>query len=291
MSDLGYNKWVLKMIKSLVFPILFSILFSCSAKKYPINIPQKSSLLMDIIPLARSVNLDFPADYDVSSHAKTLYYRQAVLQGGLSLNLSKKEKIKYEKERKYVEKTVLKKNISIVYETKYKGKRALHEITAGVINMPFKKFLAGFDPASKWGKSLAKYKGGQLKIDRFIGENPQFLRERMVLGTPWYAIGAPDMDMSKYEAVEYTKDSVTVYWQVKYSENRSVFLDIGYVKFKKYMVGGQEKSMVLFNSIHRVDAGWGAALMPGFLVTWLSKKTLGNLFSDHIDNYRDLLTK
>ncbi|MCP4444953.1 MAG: hypothetical protein GY811_06350 [Myxococcales bacterium] len=176
---------------------------------------------------------------------------------------------------------------SVSYRTKFQGKPVLHQVTAGVIDIPFETFRTNWYIPSEWGHSLADYLGGSLVIDRKDPRGRTLLqRERMVLGTPWYAIGAPDLDMSKYELVDYKANQVQVSWQVSASANRSVLVDVGYLRLCRYVYEGREQTLVLFNSVHRIDPGWLGGLTPG-----LVEDNLRQAFRDHIANYRKIAAR
>lgn len=177
--------------------------------------------------------------------------------------------------------------ISYAYPITYKNKTAFQEITVGLIDKPYDTFVDDFDPAREWGKNLYAYIGGELIIDKNDDNNrPVLIRERMIIDTPWYAIGAPKMDMSKYEVAQHNSNSTKILWDVKNSENNSVFLDVGYLLFKGVTINNKEQTCVLFNSIHQTEPGLLAKYLPDFIINRLTLKTLKDLFSSHIKNYQ-----
>ncbi|HDL64155.1 MAG TPA: hypothetical protein ENH12_02055 [Proteobacteria bacterium] len=163
-----------------------------------------------------------------------------------------------------------------------------------MIGRPFQVFLENFDPAVNWGKNLAGYLGGELAVDE-VNEKDQavLLRERMVLKTPWYAVGSPHLDMSKYEYTQYERDSVKVNWVVAKSENNSVLLDIGYLRFMRYVSENsnhpEERTLAIFNSIHRINGGCIINILPGFLQSMMLLITLKDMFSSYIRKYQKIL--
>ena len=96
--------------------------------------------------------------------------------------------------------------------------------------------------------------------------------------------------MSKYENIQYDRDSVKANWVVTKSENNSVFLDMGYLKFMRYVSedtkNPEEKTLAVFNSIHRINPGSIVDILPGFIRTVVMLITLKDMFLKYIRNYQ-----
>lgn len=184
-----------------------------------------------------------------------------------------------------------KKIISHTFQITHNNDKAFQEITIGLIDKPYDIFVSDFNPAQEWGKNLQAYIDGELIIDeKDTEERPILIRERMIIDTPWYAIGAPQMDMSKYEVIQHKDSSTKILWDVKNSENNSVFQDTGYLLFKEVTIDNKEKTCVLFNSIHRTDPGLISKFLPPFITNKLTLLTLKGLFTSHIKNYQKIIT-
>ena len=138
----------------------------------------------------------------------------------------------------------------------------------------------------RWGRELYGYIGGAWVADEGPAAIPTKVRERMVLTTPWYAVGAPDLDMSKYEVITRSDREVIVHWEVRGSANKSVMLDIGYVAFRAIRAAGRDATLVLFSSLHRIDPGPVGRIMPGGLRAFITEASLRKLFAGHIQRYR-----
>ncbi len=176
---------------------------------------------------------------------------------------------------------------SVSYRSRYRGAPVIHQITAGTIDIPLRRLRSNWYIPREWGRNLASYKGGALVVDRVDGlKRATLQRERMVLGTPWYAAGAPDLDMSKYELVEYRPDGLKISWVVSRSANRSVLVDIGFLRFQSIISDGRQQTLVTFDSVHRIDPGWLGALTPG-----LVEKNLRQAFVDHVSKYRRIAAR
>ncbi|MBU1240013.1 hypothetical protein KKF84_16405 [Myxococcota bacterium] len=269
-------------MKQLLFLLIVTTLGpGCGRKNFPLNLRAIPFVPGEVAHRAASVDYDFPGG---AYNGSDLYYRQVILQGTLGKNLSPAERRRVVTVRKRLKAQLARGDVAWAYPTTFEGKPALHEFAAGILPLSLDAFAKKMTPAKDWGRLLRNYRGGSFTVDRRDDAGRIiFARERMVLATPWYAIGSPLLDMSKYEETVYGKTRVIVYWEVKKSANASVMLDIGYVRFSAC---GSRKTCVFFNSIHRVDPGWGARLMPGRVVQWLSQKVLRDLFSGHIRNYR-----
>ncbi len=179
-------------------------------------------------------------------------------------------------------------------KTEMELQRGYREVTVGLIDKPFSEFLDKFDPAREWGKNLVGYVGGELVVDELDAEDRAvLLRERMILATPWYIIGAPDSDMSKFEKIQYDQDSVKVNWVVTKSPDNSVYFDFGYFLFKKYISEKagkqQEKTIVFFNSLLKTDIGYMENVLPESMQAAVVLKAMTNMFSGYVANYRRIV--
>jgi len=263
---------------------------------YRLNIKKDFGQYNKVISLAGAVDYDFPPNYLSSQKEFEIFVFMNVLSGNhadkLPENLLKDYDVIREELQSKIQTSVLSKS----FKTTYEGETAYHEVTAGLIDKPFKVFLENFDPARDWGKNLAGYIGGELAVDEVNKKNEAVLgRERMVLSTPWYALGTPDLDMSKYENTQYDKNSVKVNWFVTKSGNSSVFLDVGYLRFAKYVSedteNDPEKTIAIFNSIHRINAGCIAHILPQFMQSMLVLKSLRDMFSSYIRRYQTIASR
>jgi hypothetical protein len=172
---------------------------------------------------------------------------------------------------------------------KGRGKSAVH-ITRGTVDVPLSTFLKRM-PADQWGVKLDHYLGGQVKVTKRDSKGqPMQQVERMVLsGLPGNLnIRGANLDMSKVEQKEIVRDKsgnvrkVTMFWRVHDSANKTTIMDVGSVSFE---ARGNSQTMVTFHSAHQL--GKGKIKFPNALV----KPTLRGFFSDHIRQYRKLVTE
>jgi len=158
------------------------------------------------------------------------------------------------------------------------------EITAGIIPVSFETFLERFSPDT-WGVNLDHYLGGEVQVYAH-DEQGRVLRqlERMVLSPFSCDAESPlsNQDMTKVEHIVYAEDSATVYWRVMYSDNDSTATDIGTVTFTR---DGHSDTLVIFHSAHRLRTAIGTDI-PNTLVML----TLAPFFSDHVREYREIVT-
>lgn len=254
--------------------------------EYKVNIQKNLDIQNEVIQSAKIVDDDFQTDLTNNTNLE-IRALQLKFTDYPNIELNNDLKDKITKIQKKLLKKLQKEIISYSFATKIENKVALHEITVGLLNVPFNDFQKRFNPAKDWGKYLYKYAGGEVLTDLYDENHKEVLqRERMLLGAPWYAVGVPLLDMSKYEIIEYENNKVSVKWKVSFSENNSVFLDIGYVKFQKY----QNKTIVIFNSIHIIDQGWFGNALPEFIKTPIALQTLSDMFKGHIENYKLFFT-
>lgn len=250
--------------------------------EYKVNIQKNLDIQNEVIQSAKIVDEDIQTDLTNNTNLEIRALQLKFTDHPTNIELNDK----ISEIQKKLLKKLSKEIISHSFTTKIEDKVALHEITIGLLNVPFNAFQKRFNPAKDWGKYLYKYAGGEVLTDLYNENHKEVLqRERMLLGAPWYALGVPLLDMSKYEIIEYENNKVSVKWKVSFSENNSVFLDIGYVKFQKY----QNKTIVIFNSIHRIDQGWFGNALPEFIKTPIALQTLSDMFKGHIENYKDLV--
>ena len=274
--------------KSIFFVlIILNIVQACSStSKYNIKIERNLKIGERIKKNASQVYSNFPSDLQVNNHNLETYMFQNYVQ---NTNIFNVEPINFEN---IYSEIILKGPISYSFFSKYEDRKVMHEVSAGFIEIPYSKFVEMFDPEKNWGKYLSKYLGGELVVDKVNKNNKSILqRERMVLGMPWYTIGTPNLDMEKYEWIEYEKNSTQIYWEVINSENKSVFLDIGYLRFQSKIIGDKEYTMVIFNSMHRINEGWFSAIMPSLLTDSISLKSLRDVFCAHITSYKKIILK
>jgi len=260
---------------------------------YRLNIQEDCAQYNEVVSLASAADCDFPPHYLTSKKEFEIFVLMNLLSGNHADQLPKNRQKDYDSINKKLHSQINTSILSKSFKTTYEGKTSYHEATAGLIDTPFTAFLENFDPATDWGKNLAGYIGGELAVDQVNQKDEAVrLRERMVLSTPWYALGSPHLDMSKYETIKYDKHSVTVNWFVTKSGNRSVFLDVGYLRFAEYVSETtktpSEKTMAIFNSIHRINAGPVANILPQFLRSILILQSLRDMFSSYIRKYQTI---
>ena len=261
---------------------------------YKLNIAENMDRYNEVLAVSSQADRDLPHSYLTGRKEFETYVFMTSIAGNQIVEIPENRRKEYDEIRKDLYSKIESTVISSAFKTTYKGETAYHEVTAGLIDKPFQVFLENFDPATDWGKNLAGYLGGELVVDE-VNEKEQavLLRERMVLKTPWYAVGSPHLDMSKYEYTQYERDSVKVNWVVAKSENNSVLLDIGYLQFKRYVSENsnnpEEKTMAVFNSIHRINGGCIINILPGFMQSIMLLITLKDMFSSYIRKYQKIL--
>ncbi len=261
---------------------------------YKLNIAENMDRYDEVLAVSSQADRDLPHSYLTGRKEFETYVFMTSIAGNQIVEIPENRRKEYDEIRKDLYSKIESTVISSAFKTTYKGETAYHEVTAGLIDKPFQVFLENFDPATDWGKNLAGYLGGELVVDE-VNEKEQavLLRERMVLKTPWYAVGSPHLDMSKYEYTQYERDSVKVNWVVAKSENNSVLLDIGYLQFKRYVSENsnnpEEKTMAVFNSIHRINGGCIINILPGFMQSMMLLITLKDMFSSYIRKYQKIL--
>lgn len=261
---------------------------------YKLNIAENMNRYNEVLSISSRADRELPPSYLTSRKEFETFVFMTSIAGDHPVEIPENRREEYDKIRKYLYSKIESTVISRSFKTTYKGAVAYHEVTAGLIGRPFQVFLENFDPAVNWGKNLAGYLGGELAVDE-VNEKDQavLLRERMVLKTPWYAVGSPHLDMSKYEYTQYERDSVKVNWVVAKSENNSVLLDIGYLRFMRYVSENsnhpEERTLAIFNSIHRINGGCIINILPGFLQSMMLLITLKDMFSSYIRKYQKIL--
>lgn len=253
--------------------LLIMMSAACAPARYSLNLAPDAAIADATRARARAVDADLPpADFEQRATALQMLDAAHGEGAGLPEPLAGR---------------LVEGDLGLAWETVADGAPAFHELTAGLIDLPFGAFLESFEPAGDWGRKLAGYLGGERSVDQADEQGRATLqRERMIIAMPWYAIGGPDMDMSKHEVIERGPGSATVLWYAAFSENRSVSHDDGYLVFKGVEAGGRERTLVLFDSIHQIDTGWGGALLPRGARSALTLKALRDTFLAHIDSYR-----
>lgn len=270
------------------FSLVFTLNYPVFANnEYKVNIPPnegiKNQVLKDV-ELAEN-NCPLELNNNVNLEILALQLKFTAIN---KLNLASISNNKIKPIQKDLVEKLHDKILAYSFETKIENFEALHEITLGLLNISFNEFQKNFNPSKDWGRFLYQYEGGEVITDVYNENHKETLqRERMVLGSPWYALGVPLLDMSKYEVIEYNLDQVKINWKVTFSENKSVFLDIGYVKFQKY----RDKTLVIFNSVHNIDQGWFGNSLPNFIKKPIALKTLSDMFKGHIDSYIKIIEK
>ena len=276
------------MLRFLTVLLLVSYLPGCAAVgPLPVNIEPQDGAHAEIVATALLADNDYPKEFLSDEDEFEDYVFQTQVTFMKPLNLSKEQMARYQEIAKEVHTSLQEGVVSIAYETSHEDKLAYHQVTAGLINLSYEEFLTKFSPAEDWAPNTATYRGGTRAVDEVDALNrPLVFRERMYIGIPWYATGAPDLDITKHEAAVYTEASSHINWIVRESANESVFLDIGYVRFSKY---SEAQTLVVFNSIHRVDAGWLCRALPTSMESMLTRFVLRDVFSASIEAYQDLL--
>jgi hypothetical protein len=158
------------------------------------------------------------------------------------------------------------------------------EYTEGLVAVDFETFLARFSPDT-WGVNLDHYLGGEVMVVERDGQGRVVRQaERMVLSPFPCDAESPlsNQDMTKVEEIVWTADEVTVYWRVMYSDNGSTETDMGRVAFARY---DDSSTLVTFHSAHRLRTAIGTVI-PNSLV----ELTLSPFFSDHVREYREIVT-
>lgn len=265
------------------------LLGACAgATHYPIDVPVNPEVQGGVVALARSVDHDTPKlPLDGEGLRASALIAEFVAPLPAAVTVSRAKELQTQREQ--LAAAVLERGqvIAVAFVTSHGGKEAFHEVAVGTIALPFETFVRRFRPAERWGRELAGWIGGAWQVDvKDAGGRPEQARERMVLQTPWYTIGAPDLDMSKYEVTSRRPGEVVVHWQVTRSANGSVHLDIGYVAFRRRKTAGKEATLVIFSSIHRIDPGFMGGLMPDRMRQGITKAALRDLFAGHIARYR-----
>ena len=277
-----------KILRLLIISLIVVFLSGCAPLgPWPVNIDPMVNAHTTIVTTADYADSDYPPNYLSDEDEFEDYVFQTQVTFMKPLNLSTDQTAQYERIAKDVGQSLQEGVLSIAYETFYEEKLAYHQVTAGLINLSYEQFLTKFSPAEDWASHTATYRGGTRTVDEVDALNRLLVfRERMYIGTPWYATGAPDLDITKHEAAVYTDSSSHIHWVVRESANGSVFLDIGYVRFSKYGAG---QTLVVFNSIHRVDAGWLCRVLPQSMESMLTRIVLRDVFSASIEAYQDLI--
>ncbi len=261
---------------------------ACCPTNYPMNLNRNVVVGPQIRDAIAIVQHDRPPNWEQGGSAFARYVFQMNMtatspKDSLPPNL----RTQYEKISDKQWRAVGRSSHAISYRSQFQGQAVTHQVTAGLLDIPFKAFRSQWYIPSEWGRNLSDYKGGALTIDKKDAQGRTILqRERMVLGTPWYALGAPDLDMSKYELVDYENNRLQVSWIVSASSNNSVLVDVGYLRFCGVGVSGRDQTLVVFNSVHRIDPGWLGGFTPE-----LVEANLRQAFKNHVARYRALAAK
>jgi hypothetical protein len=275
--------------------VLCACALGCAAStvapaRAPLDIDPDPAMERAVLAASEVVDRDFPPDYGTDPDAlEALAFQCAVTGVPLPvLDPESAARAACARERVFAELRAGR-VLSVAFETPCGDHAAFHEVTAGLDERPLARFLARFDPASDWGRNLSGWAGGELAVDsRDANGHARTQRERMLLSPPWYAVGAPVMDMSKHEVVRRSGDSIEVRWLVVRSANDSVLLDTGSVRFEAWAPGGASSTLVVFNSVHELDPGWLGRSLPRALGSTLTQIGLRDSFSAHVRNYRSV---
>ncbi len=262
--------------------------------KFVLNIDKDMDQYNNVISTCSMVDIDFPSDYLTNQNSFEAYVLVTSMNENQTLELPEDRRKEYDKIRKNLYSKIETTDISRTFASHYKEDIGYREVTAGLIDIPFNDFLNTFEPALDWGKNLVGYSGGELVVDEKDSDGQVvLLRERMVLANPWYILGAPVADMSKYEKMQYEEDSVKVNWRVTKSADHTVFFDFGYVLFKRYFSeeGGkkQEQTLVFFNSLLKTTTGYMEKLLPKSMQIPIILKIMTYMFTGYIKNYRKIV--
>lgn len=257
---------------------LMVVMAGCRAPCYELDLEPAPGTEERVVAAARAVDRDLPDErLDEPGRGEAARLLALAAGGRLEPELGRR---------------LLEGEVAVAFASGEGEERAFHQVTAGLLPLPLEALLRRFEPAHDWGLHLARYLGGALAVDRADeAGRATFQRERMVLAPPWYAVGAPDMDMSKYEVIERVPGAVTVYWTVARSANGSVLRDDGYVRFREVEVAARALTLVVFNSVHRVDPGWAGGLMPASWADGLTCRVLRETFSADVARYREVLAE
>lgn len=273
----------------LVAPFILLVAGCATARgPYPLNLEPEAGVEARVRSAVAAVAADVPArPLERAEELRVLALRSLVLES--SPPSIPEDRSDYVDLRDELARALERGVVSAGHVTRLNGRLALHELAAGYLDLPLDELRGHFDPARDWGRRLAGYLGGELAIDAQDSEGrPVRQRERMVLSAPWYAAGAPDLDMSKHEIVERGPSWERVLWLVVASENLSVYQDVGTVTFRSVPAGGRERTLVVFDSIHDVDPGPLGSLLPARLRSAIALGVLRATFEAHVESYRQL---
>ena len=261
---------------------------------YKLNIEKDMKQYDEILTTCDLVDNDYPANYLTDEKEFEAFVLITSVSGNQVVDLPEHRLEEYERVRKSLFSRMESEELSRTFNTSYRGEIGYREVTLGLIDKPFSEFLDKFDPAREWGKNLVGYLGGELEVDELDAKNRAvLLRERMILAIPWFLIGAPNSDMSKYEKIQYDQESVKVNWVVKKSPDNSVYFDFGYFLFKKYISENEdnprEKTMVFFNSLLKTNIGYIEKILPQSMQSSIVLKEMVKMFSEYLANYRRIV--
>jgi hypothetical protein len=274
-------------VRSLVVLLVASMAAACAAPAYRLNIPRRADVASMVYAASAEAERDPPpAAMEPGARFDALALQE--LAGVSAAGLLPARPAELSERRAALADRVRREIVALAWPTTHAGAFAVHEVTVGTVDLPFADFLVRFSPAADWGKNLSGYLGGELEVDdRDADGRPIEQRERMVLASP---IGAPDVDVAKYERIQHGIDEVRIRWCVTFSENGSSPLDEGYVLFRRYPGEDRERTLVAFNSIHRINTTWVAALLPQAQRQSAVLDSLRETFRKHIERYREVVS-
>lgn len=256
---------------------LLSLLSGCGgAASYPLSIPANPGAATEVERAVAWVDDDGPSELEPAEMLRVNALREVAANADGAGSSAARDHLWTSLRAGQIE--------SARYLTEYEGEPVWHQVTVGIIDLSYADLLERFDPAADWGRNLAEYLGGELAVDEWDeGGRVTLQRERMLLGSPWYAIGSPDLDMEKYEVIAHADDSTRVGWVVMASPNGSVHVDVGYLLFRAVPAEEGGGTLVVFNSVHRIETGimsFGSGIVGD---------NIAGTFVAHIERYRRVL--
>jgi|GEM_PF-192128 len=172
------------------------------------------------------------------------------------------------------------------------GNGYFYEKTLGILKIPYKEWLE-LMPPFLWGINQADYLGGELKVlKRDELGRVIYQRERMLLKTTgsWFLkffIKTLPMDLTKVERIRYLKNETIIEWSAYYSNNGSVKIDDGFLRFSPH---SEYETKVEFLSKHQVRIGtfFEKFYLARKVFHTILKKELHRIFKNTITQYEEI---
>lgn len=195
----------------------------------------------------------------------------------------------------------------VASKTDVSPKDMIVEFTQGFIKVPYQGFIKEL-PITKWGyENLALWSCGELRdsvkvkggvstdeykevrqVERMKFDSLDLNSKTDIFKKVVEKVGGKfienkiNLDMTKREIIRIWNSNLKskVYWQVFYSDNKTVNDDIGSLEFKDYKDG----TLVTFHSAHHLAI---QELFPDKIVGC----TLSNFFKDSVIKYKEIVSK